>query len=276
MQVFCAKVGRAKWRWRAAVLSLLVAVGCGETSKNGGGDHHGISTGGSSSSIATANTGVTVGTMNSSTNTVTAVSAGGASVATSTDGGVSTTLPTGGSGGSAGGGAEPECSSDDDCRVFSDCCTCAAYPVAGEAPEACPAVCAQGRCEQYQIDQARCFAGSCILATPHACSPLPVECDSLPPACPDGTLPSVGADRCWTGDCVPSDLCGLRPDCSSCSESEVCFRGFNDAFGTPYYCLPRPATCTEQATCDCASQLCEELGFRSCTDADDGIMQCSP
>src|SRR5688572_11382374 len=141
MQEFCAKVG-LMGRRRAAVLSLLVAVGCGETSKNDGGDP-GPSTGGSSNSLATANTGTS--TTSSSTNAVTAVSAGGASVATSTEGGANTTLQAGGSGGSAGGGAEPECSSDDDCRLFSDCCTCAAYPTSGEAPEACPADCEQAR-----------------------------------------------------------------------------------------------------------------------------------
>lgn len=276
MQQFCAKMGRVGcWGW----FSVAVAVGCGETSKNGGGDADadGPSSGGSSQSTTTGtSTHADGGSTASSTNVVTAVSAGGASVATSTEGGVSTTHQVGGSGGSAGGGAEPECSSDDDCRLFSDCCSCAAYPGAGEAPQACPADCAEVLCEQHGIDQVRCSAGSCVLVTSHDCSALAITCDSLPPECPDGTLAGVGANRCWTGDCVPSNLCGLRPDCSSCADDEVCFRGFNDAFGTPYYCMPRPVTCSDQATCDCASQLCDELGFRSCTDADDGVMQCSP
>jgi len=209
---------------------------------------------------------------------VTAVSAGGASVATTTEGVSSTTQAggSGGSGGAAGGGPEPECSSDADCRLFSDCCSCSAYPSTGEAPEECPADCDQNRCERYGIDQALCFAGSCIVATSHECSPLAAMCDSLPPECPDGSLPSVGANRCWTGDCVPADLCGSRPDCSSCGKDEVCFRGFNDAFGAPYYCMPRPVSCDGQATCDCARQLCEGFGFFNCDDADDGLMQCSP
>lgn len=293
-------MGRSRWweRWRVVVFSASFAVACGETSSNHGDapDASGIGTTSSSTqaggngtvstmtSTSAATTGVTNGVtavsaggagVATSTDAVTAVSVGGASVVTSTDGAVSTTSHAGGSGGSAGGGAEPECSSDDDCRLFSDCCTCAAYPASGEAPTVCPAVCARGPCLEYEVERALCLAGRCTVATPHSCSPLPVQCEGLPPECPAGTLPSVEG-MCWTGDCIPSEFCGTRPDCSSCAANEVCFRGFNDAFGTPYYCMPRPVTCTDQATCDCAGQLCEALGFLRCTDADDGIMQCSP
>ncbi|CAN96284.1 hypothetical protein predicted by Glimmer/Critica [Sorangium cellulosum So ce56] len=182
-----------------------------------------------------------------------------------------------GSGGTAGqGGAEPECSVDEDCRLASDCCTCGAYPASAEAPEACAEDCDQYRCERYAVERAMCFAGRCTVATSHNCSPLFAECDALPPECPEGTLPSVADNRCWTGQCVPIELCGFRPDCTGCDDDHVCFRGFNDAAGTPYYCQPRPLACEGQVTCACASALCSSLGFQSCTDADDGVMQCSP
>ena len=169
-----------------------------------------------------------------------------------------------------------QCEVDADCNLFSDCCNCAAYPASGDGPEACPADCALDRCTAHGIESASCFAGQCIVATAHNCSPLAATCDSLPPQCSDGSLPSVGDNQCWTGSCIPAELCGWRPDCSSCGDDEVCFRGFNDVFGTPYYCAPRPSSCSDEANCACARQFCEALGFSQCADADDGIMQCSP
>jgi hypothetical protein len=34
----------------------------------------------------------------------------------------------------------------------------------------------------------------------------PVACDALPPKCPSGTTPGV-VDLCWSGACIPDDLC---------------------------------------------------------------------
>ena len=246
MTNICARLGQL------TVLGALV-LACGQTSDRGRQGSSAGSTGGGGGSGGTVGTGGKVG-------------AGG----------------TGGTGGSSSGGtagqsaAEPECAVDEDCRLASDCCNCEVYPASGEAPLACAADCEQEQCERYGIERAMCFAGRCIVATPHNCSPLFVVCATPPPECDAGTLPSVADNRCWTGECVPTKFCGFRPDCTGCDDDHVCYRGFNDAAGTPYYCMPRPLACEGQATCACASELCSSLGFRNCTDADDGLMQCSP
>jgi hypothetical protein len=189
---------------------------------------------------------------------------------------VNTATLTSTSGGSGGAAPEVECETAEDCTLFSDCCACVAQPRSEAVPSSCGDICAETRCRLNAIDSAICFAGQCIVGTAHNCSPLFADCDTPPPECPEGYLPSVANTSCWTGTCVPAELCGNRPDCSSCADDEVCFRGFNDVHGPPYYCMPRPSTCEGEATCECARHYCDALGFSYCAQADDGLMQCSP
>lgn len=64
-------------------------------------------------------------------------------------------------------------------------------------------VCVTGPCE-------RPFA-FCMTRgrSPGQCN-LPVACDARPPSCPTGTTPGV-VDACWSGVCIPDDLCGPMP-----------------------------------------------------------------
>jgi hypothetical protein len=39
----------------------------------------------------------------------------------------------------------------------------------------------------------------------------PVACDAVGPACPSGSTPGI-ADGCFTGACIPQDLCELAPN----------------------------------------------------------------
>jgi len=61
----------------------------------------------------------------------------------------------------------------------------------------CEESCANGQCT------ATCVANQ----DPGACTG-DVLCDSLPPACPTGTLPGI-RNGCWTGYCIPEWQCGM-------------------------------------------------------------------
>ena len=83
----------------------------------------------------------------------------------------------------------------------------------------------------------------------------PVFCDSLPPTCPEGTLPGI-QNGCWTGTCIPLDECGGPPPaCESLGSEEECVSRADctavyDGFG---------CTCYPDGTC-----TCEELVYTHC------------
>ena len=127
-------------------------------------------------------------------------SAGGSSGST----GAATTT-TAGSG--SGGELSTACVEDDDCALDSDCCHCRAY--SGEFPDdhSCDSPpCFAPLCEGEGISVARCVESVCTAVI--ACDPSRVTCDALPPECPDeGRVPTVGPDNCWTGRCMPEEMC---------------------------------------------------------------------
>lgn len=88
---------------------------------------------------------------------------------------------------------------------------------------------------------------ACVPNDPGTCHG-PVLCDSLPPACPMGTLPGV-RDGCWSGYCIPLAACESPP----------------------------PAACETLATeAACQAQVgCEPVYTASCTLRPDGTWSCN-
>jgi hypothetical protein len=49
-----------------------------------------------------------------------------------------------------------------------------------------------------------------------------VACDVEAPACPDGTLPGLEVGGCWTGYCIPVNMCEVAPACLTMSTEAQC------------------------------------------------------
>jgi hypothetical protein len=166
------------------------------------------------------------------------------------------TGPAGDSGTDTGAPPEPECMVDADCMLVEDCCTCDAIPL-GDAPPACGNVaCEQSTCAAEGIDppQAQCTFGHCELV-PMDCNPLFVACDTPPPPCPPGTLPSVAGD-CWSGLCVPTEDCNVVPACADCAPDETCVLTGTQV-GAYYSCFPTNDACAGGPDCGCMAEVCE-------------------
>lgn len=178
---------------------------------------------------------------------------------------------SGPSGTSAGDTGAPgmACTSDDDCVLFDDCCSCQALHVDDAPPPSCPMECKATACMGYGITGVHCEQGSCELDE-LSCDPLQVACDALPPECQEGFLPSVG-NACWTGDCVPAEVCDVVPDCAACPEDEVCIPLVaKGPFG--FICSPIAPECAGTPSCACLPEVCPET-FSACIDGADGV-QC--
>lgn len=195
------------------------------------------------------------------------VSAGdtGEGTATADDDGES----SGGSGTSAGdtGGPGMACVTDDDCVLVENCCDCQAIHVDDEPPPACPMECKATACMGIGVSGVHCEQGSCELDEV-SCNPLQVACDALPPECDEGFLPSVG-DACWTGNCVPAEVCDVVPDCALCPEDEVCIPLVAKG-PAGFFCSPIAPGCAGTPSCACLPEVCPEETFSACIDGVDG------
>lgn len=114
-----------------------------------------------------------------------------------------------GSEGSAGvttGPPVPEvpCAQDNECILHGDCCSCIALHRDQPAPEDCPGDCERDACDVWGLTEVLC-SHECRVALVE-CDPAMVTCADAPPDCEDGQLPSL-LERCWSGHCVPQDLC---------------------------------------------------------------------
>jgi len=166
------------------------------------------------------------------------------------------------------------CEMADQCVLVDDCCSCTAIHV-DDVPPACDMDCEQTACSALGIPDIGvvCEDGLCGLE-PRDCSGL-VACDSLPPACPEGTLPEVGpgGNNCWTGACIPVEACDPLPGCEYCGEGEACVETITQQ-GTTYGCRALPEECMGTATCECMPADTCEMPFDVCADAD-GVISCS-
>jgi hypothetical protein len=193
-----------------------------------------------------------------------------------TTGGSSTTGPSDSSDSGTTGEPPPSmmCEDVDECVLVDDCCRCAAYHIDDPVPE-CPMECIQPMCAALGIPNVGvvCEDGMCELE-PYDCSGV-VACDSLPPDCPEGTLPEVGpaAGGCWTGACIPIEACDPVPGCEYCDETEACV--ITEAQqGTTVSCRAIPEACAGEPTCECMPPDTCEMPFDTCVDAD-GQITCS-
>jgi hypothetical protein len=101
-----------------------------------------------------------------------------------------------------------------------------------------------------------------------------VLCDSLPPACPDGTLPEVGeGGGCWTGACIPVAACDPVPGCEHCDETEACVLSVTQ-LGPFYSCRAVPDDCAGVPTCECMPPDTCAPPYDTCMDGD-GQLTCS-
>ncbi|MDC0722385.1 hypothetical protein [Nannocystis bainbridge] len=154
--------------------------------------------------------------------------------------------------GTTGGPGGGPCEVDADCKLHDDCCSCYGIPNDQTDP-ICKALCDETQCQQIGIDEAKCVLGQCTTEKVDCSSE--VACDSLPPECPPGTLPGIDG-ACWSGACVPAVSCDKVPDCKSCPDSLMCVQF--QAFMNEHTCLPLPTECGDKASCDCASEACEQ------------------
>jgi hypothetical protein len=160
--------------------------------------------------------------------------------------------------------------SDEDCVLVNDCCTCDAA-LAVDAPGMCEMACDQPLCDEFAIDAAICVAGLCV-PEKAGCDESQITCDALTPMCPPNYVPGVTEDgTCWTGGCVPINLCDVAPSCASCDEFEGWFCATDvTQLGLKPHCEPIPPGCEGEVTCACAGAFCVEP-FDTCGDELEGL-----
>lgn len=168
------------------------------------------------------------------------------------------------------------CEQDSDCEIFTDCCTCDVIAV-GEQPPACDVPeCFVEVCGTYDLgaQQAVCRFGRCTFAKV-TCNPSAVTCNTAPPDCAPGTLPSVAGD-CWSGKCTPVEACNWAPDCAACTTDPdplVCV--FKAQKGAYQVCEPKPAACGDapEIDCGCGQEICDASPpHTECHDQTPGIV----
>ena len=184
--------------------------------------------------------------------------------------GTSQSTGDGTSSGDTGPGPGDACMTEADCVVVDDCCSCLAIPADQEPPECDIEACLQSTCMAQGVPPiAACELGSCEIA-PVPCNPSDVFCESLPPDCPEGTVPGVNPDaNCWSGTCVPAEHCDIVPSCDVCPDDETCVE-YVTMFGPEYHCSPVPESCDGTPSCACMAEACVDM-YETCGDGDMGI-----
>jgi hypothetical protein len=154
-------------------------------------------------------------------------------------------------GGMAGAGAAsfPECQVAEDCEIAQDCCVCQAAPK-GASVGTCRLDCGgSNACVLQGVSVvAACTLGRCTLAA--SCNAQRVTCESLPPTCAAGEVPSVTEGRCW-GPCVVATECPDVTDCAACGDAH-CVQ-FPNVGGTTIRCIARHPECEAGNLCECLS-----------------------
>lgn len=165
----------------------------------------------------------------------------------------------GGSGGISGSGGTggnstsplPECTSDSDCTLVNDCCTCASLPNGTPFPDCSVPECFATTCNADGLGQptAVCRAGHCVVDAD--CNQTHVLCKSLPPECPPGQTPIVVND-CW-GGCIDIVECREIGDCTQCLDGQACVTS-NTMMIPGKHCVDVPDSCNGQISCACMGE----------------------
>lgn len=211
-------------------LVACLAIGCGgSTDSDPGGTGGGASGSGGGSTGGSPGTGAVSGTGGAST--------GGASTGGASTGGVT--------------GIGPECTSDAECTLFSDCCTCEAYGPNETPPPSCLADCTKSACEANGANQdsVQCVAGRCVAGI--QCNPTQVFCNGIPPECGPGETPAV-LGGCW-GGCVPATQCASVPSCNECDGALMTCVEIDSSGGdgVSAHCVDIPKGCEGTPDCGC-------------------------
>ncbi len=96
------------------------------------------------------------------------------------------------------------CEDRGECQLHSDCCSCVALHEDQPAPACDDNSCMRGQCEIWGIERLLC-SHTCLIELVE-CDAAMVMCSDPPPDCEAGFTPSID-ERCWSGRCVPDDLC---------------------------------------------------------------------
>lgn len=173
-----------------------------------------------------------------------------------------------GAGGAGGRPSAVECRSNEDCYLLDDCCgNCSAEPVPSPGlPPRCRLVCDQTACALPGIraDEVICRGGQCILD--RSCNAVRRTCDSLPPACPDGQVPSIDDSGCW-GPCLAPTECREVTSCADCA-NDLCVESGQRIITT---CRAR-SFCEEGSYCQCLEPC--GAGAVACSE-DEGRVSCT-
>lgn len=260
------------------ILASLIACGPGGGTPTTTGDETTQTPGTTTGTAASTSTGqptttVDPGTSTTSPATTDATTTG---VATTTSVTGETTTSTTGETTTAGtttddtAGPISECSKDADCKLQEDCCVCNGIPL-DLNPVACDMECKQSKCSELGVDQAVCRLGVCETER-LSCDQVKVACDALPPACPEGQLPTT-TPACWTGKCVPAEFCDVIPDCSFCPDGHLCVQNIARGPNQPT-CEPLPPGCGPDPDCACAGDLVCQDPFTLCVEQDGPVLHC--
>jgi hypothetical protein len=230
------------------------------------GDTSGVTTGMTGGPTTGMTTGMTTGESTGETASTTAVT-------TTTGGSESGTT----AGETTGGGEVSPCVTDQDCTLVENCCDCESLNPGETAPECGMRECRQTECSAIGLVKpaVECRLGRCMFKK-DTCNPFGVSCDAPQPQCGPGSLPSVeetNQGKCWTGSCVPAEVCDWVPDCSYCDDPELVCVGKLQK-GAYKVCEAKPFECSDEDNldCTCGQQVCDASPPHTvCSDSPDGI-----
>jgi hypothetical protein len=170
--------------------------------------------------------------------------------------------------GSGGTHPEPECTRASDCKLLSDCCTCAAVPDGTSNPVSCGLVCIQNKCAQLQVksDDVACVAGRCVIG--FQCDASNVTCKTATPFCLTGEVPEINAaGTCYTQRCVQATQCARVTACSDCGGDAAACVTYQTQMGNEHHCVSVPAACGGTASCACLGPTTCLAPYGSCSNA---------
>lgn len=277
----------------AAVLSLAATIGgCGSeksdtaattgssSSQGGSGAMGGSSSKGGASSQGGSSSKGGAGAQGGSSSKGGASAQGGSGTGGSGTGGAGTGgAGTGGAGtGGAGTGgnmsmASAECTMNSDCKMIDNCCACEGIPNTTPTP-ACNQLCKASTCQLTGLGTqptASCRVGRCVAG--YDCRWSVVTCKQLQPVCGPGETNSV-TGNCW-GPCVPATECAEVSKCGQCAPGQRCVMKQAKINGGRH-CVEVPASCTNNATCQCMGASVCLAPHDTCADAKDALICSCP
>jgi hypothetical protein len=166
------------------------------------------------------------------------------------------------------------CVTDQDCTLVESCCDCESLNPGETVPECDVQACRQSQCNAIGLSTpaVECRLGRCMFKK-EMCNPFGVTCDAPQPDCGPGSVPAVNENSCWTGGCVPAEVCDWVPDCTYCDDPELVCVGKLQK-GAYKVCEAKPFECSDvdNLDCTCGQQICDASPPHTvCHDSAEGI-----